>query len=93
MKKYFRMLMIAAIPAATLLLLGMSNQSGSTHAGGPLNLNPAPDSLRPDPVCHMKVDDSKADTVHYKGHIFGFCSKGCKESFLKDPDSYLPRKN
>lgn len=50
------------------------------------------DTLRPDPVCNMKVDDTKGDTLHYKGHIFGFCSAHCKASFRKNPDSYLPKK-
>ncbi len=52
----------------------------------------APDTLRPDPICNMKVDDTKGDTIHYKGHIFGFCSKYCRAKFEKDPDSYLPKK-
>lgn len=51
------------------------------------------DTLRQDPVCNMKVDDKKGDTIHYKGHIFGFCSKGCRASFMKAPDSFLPKKN
>lgn len=50
------------------------------------------DTLRQDPVCNMKVDDKKGDTIHYKGHIFGFCSKGCRASFMKAPDSFLPKK-
>jgi YHS domain-containing protein len=29
-----------------------------------------------------------ADTAHYNGGIYAFCSKGCKESFLKDPAKY-----
>ncbi len=58
------------------------------NAGGPA----APDTLRPDPICNMKVDDTKGDTIHYKGHIFGFCSKSCRARFEKDPDSYLPKK-
>lgn len=53
----------------------------------------AADTLRQDPVCNMKVDDKKGDTIHYKGHIFGFCSKGCRASFVKAPDSFLPKKN
>ena len=51
------------------------------------------DTLRQDPVCKMRVDDQKGDTIHYKGHIFGFCSKGCRASFMKAPDSFLPKKN
>jgi len=64
-----------------------SAPSGNTVAGL------GADTLRRDPVCNMKVDDQKGDTLHYKGHIFGFCSKGCRASFLKAPDSYLPKKN
>lgn len=56
------------------------------------DMNLAPDTLRPDPICNMKVDDKKGDTIHYKGHIFGFCSKYCKTEFLKSPDKYLPKK-
>lgn len=52
----------------------------------------APDTLRPDPICNMKVDDKKGDTIHYKGHIFGFCSKHCRTEFSKNPESYLPKK-
>lgn len=51
------------------------------------------DTLRPDPICNMKVDDKKGDTIHYKGHIFGFCSKHCRTEFMKNPDSYLPKKD
>ncbi|HMT73807.1 MAG TPA: YHS domain-containing protein [Chitinophagaceae bacterium] len=61
-----------------------SNQCG--------DMNLAPDTLRPDPICDMKVDDKKGDTIHYKGHIFGFCSKYCRTEFLKNPDKYLPKK-
>ena len=31
-------------------------------------------------------------TIHYKGHIFGFCSKYCRAEFVKDPEAYLPKK-
>jgi putative intracellular protease/amidase/YHS domain-containing protein len=29
------------------------------------------------------------DTVRYMGKVYGFCSKGCKQGFLKDPARYL----
>jgi YHS domain-containing protein len=32
------------------------------------------------------------DTVHYMGKVYGFCSKGCKAEFEKDPTAYLPTK-
>lgn len=40
-------------------------------------------------VCRMPLTAGIGDTVHYKGKVYGFCSKGCKESFLQDPQSYL----
>jgi YHS domain-containing protein len=36
--------------------------------------------------CGMPVTAGIEDTCHYKGKAYGFCSKECKEEFLKDPD-------
>ncbi|UUC46009.1 YHS domain-containing protein [Flavobacterium cerinum] len=33
-----------------------------------------------------------SDTLHYKGKLYGFCSKMCKDEFRKNPDSYLTDK-
>jgi YHS domain-containing protein len=38
-----------------------------------------------DPNCGMPVTAGIADTVHYNGKVYGFCSEECKEAFLKDP--------
>lgn len=43
-------------------------------------------------VCRMPLTAGIGDTVHYKRKVYGFCSKGCKESFLQDPESYLKEK-
>ena len=43
-------------------------------------------------VCGMPVKAGVSDTVHYKGKVFGFCSKECKEEFLKTPSNYLSKK-
>lgn len=43
-------------------------------------------------VCRMPLTAGIGDTIHYKGKVYGFCSKGCKESFLKDPKNYLKEK-
>ena len=40
-------------------------------------------------VCRMPLTAGIGDTAHYKGKVYGFCSKGCKEAFLQDPKSYL----
>ena len=49
------------------------------------------DTLRKDPVCGMKADDTKSDTAHYNNTVYAFCSKHCKESFVKDPAKYLDK--
>jgi Cu+-exporting ATPase len=43
-----------------------------------------------DPVCGMDVDpQTAAGKSEYKGHIYYFCSLGCKASFDKDPEKFL----
>ncbi len=42
-----------------------------------------------DLVCGMPVRAGVEDTVLYKGKLYGFCAKECKEEFLKDPKQYL----
>ena len=39
-----------------------------------------------DPSCGMPVSAGIEDTVHYKNKVLGFCSKECKDDFLKDPE-------
>lgn len=87
MKKFWLKAGIAAL-LLTVLVYSIPAASPATRT-----LTGSVDTLRQDPVCNMKVDDKKGDTIHYKGHIFGFCSKGCRASFLKAPDSFLPKKN
>ncbi|HTS43065.1 MAG TPA: YHS domain-containing protein [Puia sp.] len=41
--------------------------------------------------CGMPLTAGVEDTVHYKGKLYGFCSKECKDAFLKDPASYLAK--
>jgi len=43
-------------------------------------------------VCGMPVTAGIGDTAHYKGKVYGFCSKECKDDFLKNPMSYLAKK-
>lgn len=42
-----------------------------------------------DPICEMKTAEHLSDTVHYNGKVFGFCSKGCKETFAENPEKYV----
>lgn len=45
-----------------------------------------------DPVCGMPAFRYLEDTAVYKGNIYGFCSKDCKDEFLKDPATYITKK-
>lgn len=45
-----------------------------------------------DLVCGMPVTAGVKDTAHYKGNIYGFCAKECKDEFVKEPQQYLTAK-
>jgi YHS domain-containing protein len=40
----------------------------------------------------MPLSAGVADTAHYKGKIYGFCSAECKADFLSKPEEYLSKK-
>lgn len=42
-----------------------------------------------DPSCGMPVAAGIEDTVHYKNKVLGFCSKECKDEFLKGPEKNI----
>ncbi|MCS7128846.1 MAG: YHS domain-containing protein [Sulfolobales archaeon] len=43
-----------------------------------------------DPVCGMQVDTVKAIyKTLYKGRVYYFCSRRCKNAFEKDPERYI----
>lgn len=44
-----------------------------------------------DPACGMPLKAGLKDTAHYKGKLYGFCSKECKDEFIKSPESFLAR--
>jgi YHS domain-containing protein len=43
-----------------------------------------------DPTCGMPLTAGLEDTLHYKGKVYGFCSRECKEAFVKG--GYQPLK-
>jgi len=43
-------------------------------------------------VCGMPTSAGVSDTLHYKDKIYGFCSKECKDEFVKNPAAYLVAK-
>ena len=42
-----------------------------------------------DPSCGMPVTAGITDTAHYKDKVLGFCSKECKDAFLKNPEANI----
>jgi YHS domain-containing protein len=36
----------------------------------------------------MPLTAGLEDTTRYKGKLYGFCSRECKEEFLKNPEGY-----
>ena len=51
--------------------------------------DPEPASEATDPVCGMHVDPATALSVTRDGHEHHFCSPGCRDTFMSDPDRYL----
>ena len=44
---------------------------------------------------YCKMDNTKygvSDTTYYKGKLYGFCAKMCKDEFKKNPEKYLAKK-
>jgi Cu+-exporting ATPase len=46
-----------------------------------------------DPVCGMQVDPAKSPHRHdHHGRTYWFCSAGCRNKFVADPDKYVNKK-
>ena len=53
--------------------------------------NAAPVTAEKDPVCGMTVDPAKtAHHAEHAGHVYHFCSAGCRTKFTAEPGKYLP---
>jgi len=46
-------------------------------------------TMATDPVCGMKIEREKAVTTEWEGQVFSFCSKGCRNEFLEEPQQFL----
>ncbi len=83
---------LAAVILSFSVLLAACGGSGQSKMGGGKGIDVSPDklSVKIDPVCQMGMDQHPVtDTVTYKGMLYGFCSSGCKEAFVADPESFL----
>ncbi len=46
-------------------------------------------TMATDPVCRMKVEREKAVTTEWDGQLYSFCSRGCRNEFLEEPQQFL----
>ncbi|MEG0488390.1 MAG: YHS domain-containing protein, partial [Acinetobacter sp.] len=44
-----------------------------------------------DPVCGMNVSEDSAHSFEYDNKKYLFCSDGCKQKFMQNPQSYLQK--
>lgn len=71
------------------VLAGLAAQQTTTQKKAPENTQ----EVVVCQVCGMKVDAAKNPiTWDYKGKTYYFCSQDCKNSFMKDPESFLKEK-
>ncbi|WP_226628041.1 heavy metal translocating P-type ATPase [Alloyangia pacifica] len=58
-----------------------------THAAAP---DGAAKAVTRDPVCGMTVDpEAGKPSLEHAGHLYHFCSEGCRKKFRADPEAYL----
>lgn len=50
-------------------------------------------SMAIDPVCKMQVEPATAASLEYQGKTYYFCHPGCRETFIKDPATYVKRED
>ncbi len=49
-----------------------------------------PENVLRDPVCGMLVNAAAGKpTLEHQGHLFHFCSAGCRDKFAKEPEKYV----
>ncbi len=69
-----------------------SETNSPAPAEGKMNVKLAQLSSDMDYVCGMSItDDGISDTASYEGKLYGFCSKECKDEFVKEPGKFLPK--
>ncbi|MEO5326084.1 heavy metal translocating P-type ATPase [Mesorhizobium sp. CC13] len=65
------------------------NEHHQHHGHSSKGTEAAQDVIR-DPVCGMVVDPAAGKpTLEREGHLFHFCSAGCRDKFAKEPEKYI----
>ncbi|RAR69273.1 YHS domain-containing protein [Flavobacterium aciduliphilum] len=85
----FALFLFASCKKETLV-----EQPNKSEFKKPINsLNSLKYANKIDFYCQMDIAKyGVSDTAHYKGNLYGFCSKMCKDEFLKSPEKYLAKK-
>ena len=69
-----------------------TDTAASQEVNGVLaSLKNLPFAYNRDPSCGMPLKAGLEDTTTYKGKLYGFCSKECKDAFLQDPAGYTAK--
>lgn len=78
--------MLDSATGAWILLM---NEHHQHHGHSSKGTEAAQDVIR-DPVCGMVVDPAAGKpTLEREGHLFHFCSAGCRDKFVKEPEKYI----
>ena len=96
MKKIISIVIIAAIFSCNQPKSAMPEKKMETVAAAKdsaeNDLSKLMFAVKKDLTCGMPTSAGVSDTVTYKGKLYGFCAKECKEDFLKDPEAHLAAK-
>lgn len=96
MKKIISIVIIAAIFSCNQPKSAMPEKKMETVAAAKdsveNDLSKLTFAVKKDLTCGMPTSAGVSDTVTYKGKLYGFCAKECKEDFLKDPEGHLAAK-
>lgn len=92
---------VTAIGFASCKNNSSSNTNNNTNASAQATVSPeTADSIRhaqlnklaivneSDPACGMPLLRGFDDTATYKGQLIGFCSKDCRDSFMRKPEAF-----
>ncbi len=86
-------ILLAACNSRTQKETSVKNAKEATSVVAPANKYPnITFASKKDLNCGMPLSAGIEDTAHYKGKIYGFCSKECKDAFLKNPEAEIAKK-
>jgi YHS domain-containing protein len=95
MKKFLFVVTAAFAAASCNNQKPVETKTGSTDSS--LNIAKAKYTInmvdnKIDLSCGMPLTAGIEDTCHYNGRVYGFCSKECKDEFLKNPAAAIKEK-